>query len=107
MSSSRDDYDQFKAVEAEVIGISADAKFSQQAFADFLKLNFPLLSDAPDQKTIQAYGVLNPQSKLAQRSYFIVDKRGVIRYQKIVQRGEGLVPNEQLVEEIRKINLDE
>jgi peroxiredoxin len=94
-------------VDAEVIGISADAKFSQQAFADFLKLNYPLVSDTPEQKTIQAYGVLNPQSKLAQRSYFIVDKRGVIRYKKIVQRGEGLVPNEKLVEEIRKINLDE
>jgi len=87
-----------------VIGISADAKFSQQAFADFLKLNFPLVSDAPDAKTIQAYGVLNPQSKLALRSYFIVDKQGVIRYKKIQERGEGLVSNAQLVEEIKKIN---
>jgi peroxiredoxin Q/BCP len=87
-----------------VIGISADAKFSQQAFAEFLKLNFPLVSDAPDSKTIQAYGVFNANNKLAQRSYFIVDKKGIVRYKKIVQRGEGLVPNEQLVEEIRKIN---
>jgi len=87
-----------------VIGISADAKFSQQAFADFLKLNFPLLSDAPDAKTIQAYGVFNPQSKLAQRSYFIVDKQGIVRYKKVLERGEGLVANAQLIEEIRKIN---
>jgi len=43
-------------------------------------------------------------SKLAQRSYFIVDKRGIVRYKKLQQRGEGLVSNEQLVEEIRKIN---
>jgi len=28
----------------------------------------------------------------------------VIRYKKIVQHGEGLVPNEQLVEAIKKIN---
>ncbi len=94
-------------MDTEVLGISADAKFSQQAFADFLKLNFPLLSDAPDLKTIQAYGVFNAQSKLAQRSYFVIDKRGTIRYKKIQGRGEGLVSNEELVEEIRKINLDE
>ena len=89
---------------AEIIGISANAIFSQQAFADFLKLNFPLVSDFPNLKTIEAYGVLNPQSKLAQRSYFIVDKHGVVGYKKVQERGEGLVPNAQLVEEIRKIN---
>ncbi len=87
-----------------MIGVSADLKFSQQAFADFLKLNFPLLSDAPDAKTIQAYGVFNPQSKLAQRSYFIVDKQGIVRYKKVLERGEPLVPNDRLVEEIGKIN---
>ena len=94
-------------MDTEVLGISADAKFSQQAFADFLKLNFPLLSDAPDAKMIQAYGVFNTQSKLAQRSYFIIDKRGIIRYKKVQGRGEGLLSNQQLLEEIRKINLDE
>lgn len=87
-----------------MIGISADAKFSQQAFAEFLKLNFPLVSDAPDAKTIQAYGVFNANSKLAQRSYFIVDKKGIVRYKKLQERGEPLVPNDRLVEEIRKIN---
>mgnify|MGYP001352846313 CR=1 FL=1 len=49
-------------------------------------------------------GVLNPQSKLAQRSYFIVDKRGIVRYKKVQERGAGLVSNAPLVEEIRKIN---
>ena len=40
-----------------MIGISTNVRFSQQAFADFIKLNYPLLSDAPDGKTSQAYGV--------------------------------------------------
>jgi peroxiredoxin len=91
-------------VDAEILGISGNLSFSQQAFADFLKLSFPLLSDYPDLKTIDAYGVLNRESKLAQRSYFIVDKQGVIRYKKLQARGEGLVPNEQLIEEIKRIN---
>jgi peroxiredoxin len=86
------------------VGISANIGFSQKAFADFLKLNFPLLSDFPELKAIQAYGVLNAERKLAQRSYFIVDKQGVIRYKKIVGRGEPLVPNDTLLEELKKIN---
>ena len=66
-------------MDAEVIGISGNLTFSQQAFADYLKLNFPLVSDYPDLKTIEAYGVLEPQRRLPQRSYFIIDKQGIIR----------------------------
>ncbi len=77
--------------------------FSQKAFADFLKLNFPLLSDYPDGKTTQAYGAFNAERKLANRTYFIVDKQGVIRYKKTVGRGEPLVPNEELIAEVKKL----
>ena len=77
--------------------------FSQKAFADFLKLNFPLLSDFPDFKTIQAYGVFNPERKLAQRSYFIVDKKGVVRYKRVLKQGEPLIPNETLLAEAKKL----
>ena len=86
----------------EVVAISANAPFSQKAFADFLKLNFPILSDFPDLKTLAAYGVLNPESRLAQRSYFIVDKTGVIRYKNVLSRGQPLVSNDVLVGEIKK-----
>ena len=85
------------------MGISANVRFSQQAFADFLKLNFPLVSDAPGLKTIEAYGVLIPERRLAQRSYFIVDKQGVIRYKKVLAPKEPLVSNEALLEEVKKI----
>ena len=85
------------------MGVSANVRFSQQAFADFLKLNFPLVSDAPGLKTIEAYGVLLPDRKLAQRSYFIIDKQGVIRYKKIMVPKEPLVSNEALLEEVKKL----
>jgi len=104
LSSSRDDYSKFEAVGAEVVGISANVRFSQQAFADFIKLNYPLLTDFPDLKTISAYGVLNAERRLANRSYFIVDKQGVIRYKKVLVPKEALVPNEVLIEEVKKIN---
>ena len=91
-------------MDAEIVGISLNIAFSQKAFADFLKLNFPLLSDFPDGKTAQAYGVFNAERKLAQRSYFIVDKQGVIRYKKVLAPKEPLVSNDALIEEVKKIN---
>ncbi len=86
------------------MGISLNIAFSQKAFADFLKLNFPLLSDFPEGKATQAYGVFNAERKLAQRSYFIVDKQGVIRYKKVLAPKEPLVSNDALIEEVKKIS---
>ena len=85
------------------MGVSANVRFSQQAFADFLKLNFPLVSDAPDLKTIDAYGVLIPERRLAQRSYFIVDKQGVVRFKKVLAPKEPLLSNEALLAEVAKL----
>ena len=85
------------------MGLSSNVRFSQQAFADFLKLNFPLVSDAPDLKTIDAYGVLFPERRLAQRSYFIVDKQGVVRFKKVLAPKEPLLSNEALLAEVAKL----
>ena len=85
------------------MGLSTNVRFSQQAFADFLKLNFPLVSDAPDLKTVDAYGVLIPERRLAQRSYFIVDKQGIVRYKKVLAPKEPLLSNEALLAEVAKL----
>ena len=87
------------------MGLSSNVRFSQQAFADFLKLNFPLVSDAPDLKTINAYGVLIPERRLAQRSYFIVDKQGVVRFKKVLAPKEPLLSNEALLAEVAKLGM--
>ena len=90
-------------MDTEIIGVSANARFSQQAFADFLKLNFPLVSDAADVKTITDYGVLIPERRVAQRSYFIIDKKGVVRFKKVLAPKEPLLSNEALLAEVAKI----
>ena len=103
MSSSRDDYSKFTAVDAEIVGVSMNHPLSQKAFSDFLKLNFPLLSDFPDGKTTQAYGVFNAERRLAARSYFIIDKQGVLRYKKVLAPKEPLLSNEALLAEVAKL----
>lgn len=67
------------------MGISANNSFSQQTFADSLKLPYPLLSDSPERKVIRSYGVLNEQSMNANRSFFLIDPEGVIRKKWIIE----------------------
>lgn len=87
------------------MGISANAPFSQKAFADFAKINYPLLSDR-DGKVMQAYGVYDEPRRLAKRSYVIVDKEGVIRYYDIRPSNseKDLLSTQQLLEAVRKVN---
>jgi peroxiredoxin len=77
------DYEKFKALNVQILGISANNPFSQNVFADSLKLPYPLLSDFPHLKTINSYGGLSRELKLtvAQRWFFLVDRDGIIRGQ--------------------------
>jgi peroxiredoxin len=73
-----EDWQEFRALGCEILGISPDAIDKHQSFAQQLKLDFPLLSD-PDRTVCRLYGVdsfLGPR-----RAYFIVDREGILRYQ--------------------------
>jgi peroxiredoxin len=61
--------------------------FSQQTFAESLKLPFPLLSDFPERKVMRSYGVLNERSMIANRSFFLIDPQGIIRKKWIIENG--------------------
>jgi peroxiredoxin len=88
------------------LGISANATFSQKAFADFFKVNYALLSDFPEPKTMKAFGVLNEERRVARRSYVIVDKDGVVRFKNTRPSGakQHLLSTDELLEEVKKIN---
>ena len=95
----------FQAENTEVVGISANAPFSQKAFADFAKIVYPLLSDR-DGKVMKAFGVYDEPRRIAKRSYIIVDKGGVVRYHNIrpTNGPKDLLSTEQLLSEVKKVN---
>jgi peroxiredoxin len=78
------DLDKFKALDAEVFGVSTDQTPSQQAFAKQCgSVNFPLLSDNRFNVVMQ-YGVGKAQGGLPNdRAVFVIDKQGVIRYKHV------------------------
>jgi peroxiredoxin len=95
----------FTAENTEVLGISANAPFSQKAFVDFAKVKHALLSDA-DGKVMKAFGVYRDDQRIASRSYFIIDKKGIVRYKHVPPSGSPkfLLSTQTLLEEVKKIN---
>jgi peroxiredoxin len=77
----RERLDEFLTFDSELLAISCDATYSLRAFADQDSLNFPLLSDYwPHGAVASAYGVFNEAKGSPERSSFLVDTEGVIRW---------------------------
>ena len=85
LSARKADYRRFEALGVQILAISANTTFSQQTFAESLKLPYPLLSDFPDRKVMRSYGVLNEAAMIANRSFFLVDLQGIIRKKWIIE----------------------
>lgn len=81
----QENYEAFRQSGAEVLGISIDSRWSHAAFVEKLGLSYRLLSDF-DRQVSQAYGVLRDEG-FAERSLFLLDKQGVIRYAEVFEIG--------------------
>ena len=98
------DFKRFEALGIQNLGISANLTFSQQTFAESLKLPYPLLSDFPERKAIRSYGVLNEKTMTANRAFFLVDPQGVVRKKWIIENGPNtVVYGDRLLPEILEV----
>jgi len=50
-----------------------------------------LLSDFPDRKVIRAYGILNDRTMTATRTFFLIDRLGVIRKKWVIENPDTTV----------------
>jgi peroxiredoxin Q/BCP len=77
--SFRDQYEDFKALGADVIGVSSDSAKSHQKFTKQYKLPFILLSDV-DKKLRRLFGVPNDLLGLIPgRVTYVIDKEGMVQ----------------------------
>ena len=91
----------FEALNAQVVGVSADHAATLEAFSKTNNTKHLLLSDFRRQM-LPAYGAIvtdekSPIYRYAKRAYFVLDKNGVVRYMKIQDNAlELLKPDEVL-----------
>jgi len=81
-------YDEFKKLNTEIIGVSADSISTQKRFAEKYGAKFPVVDDK-QKKIIKTYGVLNLIRTSAQRITFIIDSNG-----KVVEIVKSIRPEE-------------
>jgi peroxiredoxin len=74
---------QYAGLGADVIGISVDSPFAQEAWAKQHKIGITLVSDL-NKETTKAYGVLFPMlagiGDTSARAAFVIGKDGVVKY---------------------------
>jgi len=81
----RDSLARLNDLKAQVAGISVNDPFSNKAFAEANRLDFPLLSDY-NREVVRLYGVEAADFAglkgytAAKRSIFVVDTEGTVRY---------------------------
>jgi glutaredoxin-dependent peroxiredoxin len=73
----------YAGLNAEVIAVSVDTPFAQEAWAQKEKINLILASDL-NKEVIRKYDVVFPMlagvGDTAARAAFVIDKQGVVRY---------------------------
>jgi peroxiredoxin len=69
----------------------------QKVFGEQLKLDYPLLRafDSPDVIT-HYVGWLDKDKRLSNRAYFVIDKEGVVRFKKIMEKPREILPVPEL-----------
>lgn len=73
----------YAGMNADVIGVSVDSPFAQEAWAQKEKIGIRLASDL-NKKTAESYGTLLADliglGSVSARAAFVIDRTGVIRY---------------------------
>ena len=99
LSGIRDRLAEFLTFDTELLAISCDPTYSLRSFADQDGLNFPLLSDFwPHGDVARAYDVFDERSGCAERSSYVIDKEGIVRWSVHNARPEGRDLDEHLVQ---------
>lgn len=98
-------FNEYANLNADVLGISVDSIFAQEAWAKANGITIPLLSDF-NKEVAEKYGALYGEFVLgmngvAKRSAFVIDKDGVIQYVEILEDA-GQLPDFDKIKECLK-----
>src|SRR5258708_6362489 len=97
----------YAGLNADVVGISVDTPFAQEAWAQKEKINVTLASDL-NKEVINKYDVVFPMlagiGDTAARAAFVIDKNGVVQYSEQTPTPKDLPSFEKVKETLAKLN---
>lgn len=97
---------QFEALNAQVVGVSADHVATLEAFVKQNNVKHLMLSDFRRQM-LPAYDALvtdekSPIYRYAKRAYFILDKNGTVKYVKVMTNPLDLLKPDEVLTAIKE-----
>jgi len=97
----------YASLNSDVIDISVDTPFSQEAWAQKEKINLTLVSDL-NKETTKKYDVLFPNlagiGDTAARAAFVIDKNGVVQYSEQTPTPKDLPNFNKVKETLSRLN---
>jgi mycoredoxin-dependent peroxiredoxin len=99
---SRDQFN-FGELDVEILPISTDAVPSLKAFREHDHISTQLLSDMK-RDVSRAYGVLDEKKFHAKRSYFLIDRQGIVRWSHVEEHNGLKRTNDEIIAEIKKLS---
>lgn len=103
LCAMRDDYDRFAEHDVVVLPISVDSTATLREYRSKHDMQSHLLSDFK-REVSRAYGVLNDERFYANRSYFLVDRDGIVRWAYVEAHNGLRRENDELLAEIAKLS---
>lgn len=103
LCSVRDNWSQYQATGAEVVGISTDSVGSHKSFADKYSLTLRLLSDEKGE-VIYVYNVKSWIPGKSARAVVVIDKNGKIAYHKVQSISIFRPDDSEILEAIKQAN---
>jgi peroxiredoxin len=97
-----EDYDQFASKDVEILPISVDSTDSLKEFKKKLGMKTELLSDFK-RDISRAYGVLNEDKFYSNRSYFLIDREGIVRWSHVEEHGGMRRENSEILAKIAEL----
>lgn len=99
----RDDNDQFAERGVVVLPISVDSTDSLKEYKAKYGMHTELLSDFK-RDVARLYGVLNEERFFANRSYFLIDRDGIIRWAHVEEHGGLRRSDAEIFEQIDRLS---
>jgi len=97
----------YSGLNADVIAVSVDTPFAQEAWAQKEKISLTLASDL-NKETIKKYDVVFPMlagvGDTAARAAFVIDKSGVVQYSEQTPTPKDLPNFDKVKETLAKLN---
>jgi peroxiredoxin len=100
----RDDYTQFKARGAEVVGIAPHDVDVVEALVKEMALPFPVAAD-PDRAVFERYDVQSRLLSLGQRpGLYVVDRQGIVRWTHLGSQQWDLPANAEVLAVLARLD---